>query len=184
MSPVAAVCLVHGPFESRAFSSVGSQNVAFKGVTEQCPKCGLPSKVMEGSFDFDDQGFASVVSAPLWSMQALKTVQDRIRRAAREIEVAPAEQVSDLVNGLKNELQEFQLRNKARDDEHSERTGQLIKAVTELSKQIANQPTGASPPSPKRIASLLRRFLGFSGGVATSITASYVYDLIKEALAS
>lgn len=38
---------------------------------------------MEGRFDFDADGFATVLAAPTWSKHALKSVQDILHESAR-----------------------------------------------------------------------------------------------------
>jgi len=40
---------------------------------------------MDGSFDFDAGGIASVISAPQWSREALKAVQGELMEAARAL---------------------------------------------------------------------------------------------------
>lgn len=72
--PVAAVCPVHGPFESRGFAAAG-RGTTFIGSKETCPRCGRLSPVMDGTFDFDHAGIATVISAPQWSRDALDALQ-------------------------------------------------------------------------------------------------------------
>ena len=78
MSPVAAVCPLHGPFESRGYIGVAAVGNTYKGNTETCPECGTPSPLMEGKYNFDQDGFATQISGPEWSRIALATVQGKL----------------------------------------------------------------------------------------------------------
>lgn len=71
MSGVVSVCPVHGVFESKGFDfGNNAVNVTVIGGKEDCPQCGRPAKVMEGSFTFKD-GIVQVLSSPQWTIDAL-----------------------------------------------------------------------------------------------------------------
>lgn len=63
-----------------------AEGVTFAGNYDRCPKCDQPSIVMEGRFDFDGHGIASVISAPTWSRDALLEVQSDLLAMARAAE--------------------------------------------------------------------------------------------------
>ncbi|MEV7827334.1 hypothetical protein [Microbacterium enclense] len=81
--PVVAVCPVHGAFPSRMIVVEGATGVTLSNSSEPCPECGRRSTVMEGTYDFDGRGIATVIVAPEWSRQALHQVQRDLAEAAR-----------------------------------------------------------------------------------------------------
>jgi len=73
---LAAICPVHGPRRSRLLGvEPGSRaiNVSITGGIDYCDICGLPSKVVEGTFDLTSDT-ATVRSAPQWSVDALEAI--------------------------------------------------------------------------------------------------------------
>lgn len=53
--------------------------------SEPCPRCGRLSKGMDGTFDFDSEGFATILNAPQWSIDALRAVQGELQEAAKAL---------------------------------------------------------------------------------------------------
>jgi hypothetical protein len=51
-------CLNCGNVYSDGMFIRGATNVTFKNVRIECPECGTPNKMMEGTFDFDNNGNA------------------------------------------------------------------------------------------------------------------------------
>jgi hypothetical protein len=82
MTPVVAVCPEHGPFRSQAIEIVNSRGIVLEGNIETCPRCGTVSPIMDGTFDFDADGIATVINAPGWSRKALDAVQGLLGPAA------------------------------------------------------------------------------------------------------
>lgn len=73
--PLASVCPVHGPFESRLIRLTSATNATITNSSESCPKCGRPSATVEGTFDIDAEGLVRVLAAPGWSIKALRAIQ-------------------------------------------------------------------------------------------------------------
>ena len=59
--------------------------VSISGNTTTCPRCGATCRVMEGVFDFDAAGFATAISAPAWSREALAAVQGKVKALERMV---------------------------------------------------------------------------------------------------
>lgn len=98
---VAAVCPVHGPFESRIFSLVDCTNVSFTGNQESCPTpgCGEMAEIMDGNFTFAG-GETIIHQAPEWTIQALTSVTQALGQALR---------VAALRNSTAQEIEEAYL---------------------------------------------------------------------------
>lgn len=81
---VAAVCPVHGPFESRIFTLIDCTNVSFSGNQESCPVpgCGKMARIMDGNFTFKDDTTV-IHQAPEWTIRALTTVTGALGKALR-----------------------------------------------------------------------------------------------------
>lgn len=124
MSPVVAVCPVHRTFPSRAFNVSGSSNITLTGCTEPCPQCGRISAVMEGVFDFDIDGFATVLSGPEWTVEALHSVQSGLREAGRA-----------LADTKYSDKRAYRLLD-AKLDLIAEQNGQLISHVDSLNTEV------------------------------------------------
>lgn len=95
---IAAVCPVHGPFESRAFAIENSAHVTLSGNQESCPTCGLASRIMEGTFSFPERSTV-VHDAPEWSIRALSSVNRAISDAVR-IAADPNAPIEDVRNAF------------------------------------------------------------------------------------
>lgn len=91
---VVSICPVDGVFPSRAYAFEGADELELGGNAEPCPTCGRESAVMDGIFRFDDEGLTTVLSAPDWSVQALRSVQEDLgglRSALEDPKATPAE---------------------------------------------------------------------------------------------
>lgn len=93
---VAAVCPVHGPFESRLGSFGSSTNVRFTGNMESCPVAGCEhmAKTMDGAFSFLDNQ-TIIHEAPDWSIRALSAVTKALGEAIR-VAAEPDSTVQDV----------------------------------------------------------------------------------------
>lgn len=84
--PVVAVCAEHGAFASRAIQVEGSTNVTLSNNFEPCPRCGRMASIMDGVFDFNQEGLATVLSAPGWSRRALRLLQQSVEDLSAAVE--------------------------------------------------------------------------------------------------
>lgn len=83
MSPLAAVCPVHGAFNaSFAIRVTGDAPITLEGNTMQCPHCGRLSRVIDGVYRKSADGMLYAVSAPSWAHEALREVQEPLMRAS------------------------------------------------------------------------------------------------------
>lgn len=94
MSPVYAECLFCGVVEAKGFNISGARNVTLVGNRDRCPNCKRETKVLDGTFDFDPNGFARVLTGPDWTREAyaeahriLLNAQHQIKGGANEGEV-------------------------------------------------------------------------------------------------
>jgi hypothetical protein len=80
---IAVVCPVHGAQQSRGFN-VSNSTVSLSGNMETCPVpgCGRMTRVMDGTFNFYGSE-VQVISAPKWSISALKHVGARLGETVR-----------------------------------------------------------------------------------------------------
>lgn len=69
----------------RAFNFGEGVTLISVGSTTNCPRCGSVARILDGQYSVRD-GLIEVLSAPDWSMQALR----RLRRAAEEAEALAA----------------------------------------------------------------------------------------------
>lgn len=84
MNTIAAVCDVHGAFPSRMFAMLGGNvNLTLQGNSESCPTCGRQSKIVDGTFNISPTGIVEVLSAPEWTREVLRNVQDAFRSISR-----------------------------------------------------------------------------------------------------
>lgn len=100
-----SVCPVHGAFPSQMMQIEGAINLSISDSTESCPRCGLPSRVMEGRFNIID-GLVTVLSAPRWTVDALRDVQldvERLERAAKNESIS-AETIDKLADRVVEKL--------------------------------------------------------------------------------
>lgn len=77
-------------FEDRGITIVGSTNVTLSNNSTTCPKCGSRAKYLDGTFNFDSNGVATVLSAPHFTVDILKIVKDLIEKAQNG-EITPEE---------------------------------------------------------------------------------------------
>ncbi|MFJ2662674.1 hypothetical protein [Arthrobacter koreensis] len=96
MNSLAAVCDVHGAFPSRAFAMFNVQGLTLTGNTENCPRCGRPSKIVDGTFNVSADGVVKVLAAPEWTREALRDVQRAIQNMARHAGKDPDVQIRHL----------------------------------------------------------------------------------------
>lgn len=89
MNLIYAMCPVHGAFESSIFIA-NSTNVVMNGNVEPCPKCGLMSPTMSGTFNFRD-GLVEVLSAPTWTKDLLRGVREKLADAKAATEKAESQ---------------------------------------------------------------------------------------------
>ena len=71
-------------FTSRMFSIVDSINVSLEGNTETCPRCGSRANVLDGTFDFNAQGIAKLISGPAFTQDVYKQFVSLVERARNE----------------------------------------------------------------------------------------------------
>ena len=149
MPPVVAVCPVHDAFQSNAFVLKNSTNITLEGNSAFCPICGRESAIMDGTFDFDELGFATVLSSPEWSREALEAVQGKLQSLKRVLanDSIPAEVAEKWVDRTLSDL-------RVSGDLDHERLADLI----------ASRIKGK--PRPKALAALMI-VLSIVGGVAT-----------------
>ena len=71
-------------FKSRMFSFKGSTNVTISDVGEPCPNCGYTASLLDGTFDFDENGNAVLVSGPPLTSTIVKALKDLVLKAKQE----------------------------------------------------------------------------------------------------
>jgi hypothetical protein len=71
-------------FESRALSFKGSINVTISNVFESCPQCGNIANVLDGTFDFDANGNATLVSGPPLTRNIVNAIRNLVEIAKKE----------------------------------------------------------------------------------------------------
>ncbi len=77
-----AVCLVcKSIFEDRGITIKCSTNVTLSNNSTTCPKCGSRAKYLDGTFNFDSNAVATVLSAPQFTVDILRIVKDLIEKA-------------------------------------------------------------------------------------------------------
>lgn len=86
MSPVYSHCRLHGTFTSRAIEVVDSTDVTIGPFWEPCPVCEQASQVFPGTFDFDKDGIATVLSGPDWTRKTYANAQRVLGRARQKLE--------------------------------------------------------------------------------------------------
>lgn len=83
MTPVVAVCPVHGPVDAGWAIGVGEgSTVTLSSNAVTCPRCGRMSRMIDGTFRGEAGGILTPIDAPEWSREALQAIQGPLQRAA------------------------------------------------------------------------------------------------------
>ncbi|QIP15719.1 hypothetical protein G8759_25335 [Spirosoma aureum] len=83
MNKIYANCPIHGLFEFKGFHIVNSR-ATFSGNTVSCPKCGSPSKMLDGEFDFDGTGIPEFISGPAFTRAVYDQFKGLVETAQKE----------------------------------------------------------------------------------------------------
>lgn len=67
------------------FRSKRGGTVQLLNNREGCPRCGRLSPVIDGTYAFDERGIATALSAPAWSIDALRAIQEPLRLVATKL---------------------------------------------------------------------------------------------------
>ena len=87
MSGIYAKCPVHGiiTVSSKDMRFVGTTNVTFSGRNiVRCPKCGQESTILNGTFDFDDEGTPEFISGPEFTRSTYNRFEELVNAAKEE----------------------------------------------------------------------------------------------------
>lgn len=85
MSPVLSNCPNCGTFTSSVIDVESSSDVTIGGIKETCPRCGATAEVYPGTFNFDAQGLATVLTGPGWTRAAYAQAQQALLRTGRAL---------------------------------------------------------------------------------------------------
>ncbi|QUW18659.1 hypothetical protein [Agrococcus sp. Marseille-Q4369] len=112
MSPIVAVCPEHGPFAVRGIVVRSTARLKISGSSTNCSTCGAHSPIMDGEYSIDSHGIATALSAPQWSLDALRAIQEPVQRAAAAVaDAAVAE--PDALREVQRMLNEIKVQNDA-----------------------------------------------------------------------
>jgi hypothetical protein len=85
---VYGVCPKHGAVPIQGIVVTGSASITFSNNVVPCSVCGRGSRVMEGTFDFDRDGLARMLSGPQWTRDMLLRVANLAEHARVDLERA------------------------------------------------------------------------------------------------
>jgi len=67
-------------FDSPGISIVDSQSVSLHNNYTKCPKCNSKARFLDGTFNFDENGIASVLSAPQFTTEILTQIKSLLEQ--------------------------------------------------------------------------------------------------------
>lgn len=77
-------------FEDRGIDIADSQNVTLSNNYTKCPKCKSKARFLEGTFNFDTNGIATVLSAPQFTTEILDKIKGLLEQAQKR-KITPEE---------------------------------------------------------------------------------------------
>ena len=77
-------------FDSPEIKIVDSQSVSLNHNYTRCPKCNSKAQFLEGTFNFDENGIASVLSAPQFTFEILAKIRSLLEKV-QEQQITPEE---------------------------------------------------------------------------------------------